>query len=328
MRNLPRIRIAHLPTPVEPLTRLSEELAGPRLLVKRDDQTGLAFGGNKIRKLEFLFAEAQAQGARTILTSGAVQSNHCRQTAAAAALFGYNCILVLSGEAPPSLSGNLLVDRLLGAQFVWAGYDRREQVLQDAFQKTWEEGNRPYLIPYGGSNPTGASAYVYAFKELVDQDVHPDWIVFASSSGGTQAGLTLGARLFSPQVKILGISVDVTEKALQKHVAGLASDTADFLGEEVIFHPEEILVNANYLGGGYGVMGEPERQAITWFARSEGLLLDPVYTGRAAAGLIDLVKKGYFSAEETVLFWHTGGTPALFADQYRDPLFPLEEDHH
>ncbi len=327
MRSLPKIKIAHLPTPVESLTRLSEELAGPRLLVKRDDQTGLAMGGNKIRKLEFLLAEAQAQEARTLITSGAVQSNHCRQTAAAAAKYGYDCILVLSGEAPPALSGNLLLDRLLGAEFVWAGFDRRDQFLQDAFQNAWEAGKRPFLIPYGGSNPTGAAAYVYAFKELLDQDIHPDWIVFASSSGGTQAGLTLGARLFDPGVKILGISVDETEKSLQKHVAGLASDTADFLGEKIEFRPEEILVNADYLGGGYGVMGEPERQAITSFARSEGLLLDPVYTGRAAAGLLDLLKKGFFAANETVLFWHTGGTPALFATQYRDPLFPLDEDH-
>jgi D-cysteine desulfhydrase family pyridoxal phosphate-dependent enzyme len=317
MKNIPRLRFAHLPTPVERLPRLSSELGGPPLLIKRDDQTGLAMGGNKTRKLEFLVAEAQANGARTLVTAGALQSNHCRQTAAAAARYGFDCCLVLVGEAPPAASGNLLLDQLLGAEVVWSSKPAREETLQKTFQSLWEAGRRPYLIPYGGSNPTGAAAYAFAMQELQKQDVHPDWIVFASSSGGTQAGLALGARLFGYSGKVLGISVDETAEVLQSRVARLAGETADLLGEPQAFSPEEVLVNADYLGGGYGVMGAPEREAIELFARSEGLLLDPVYTGRAAAGLVDLIRKGFFGKEAEVLFWHTGGTPALFAEKYR-----------
>lgn len=317
---LPRIQFAHLPTPVEPMPRLSANLGGPRLLVKRDDQTGLAVGGNKTRKLEFLLAEAQAHGACTLITAGAVQSNHCRQTAAAAARFGMACILVLAGEPPSSINGNLLLDGLLGAEIVWARGEGRQAVLQRTFDQAWAAGRRPYLIPYGGSNAVGAAAYAYALEELLNQGVAPDWIVFATSSGGTQAGLTTGARRSQFKGRILGISVDEPAAALQSRVAVLASETADRLGMKAVFTPEEILVNDHYLGGGYGVMGAPEREAILLFARCEGLLLDPVYTGRAAAGLIDLVRQGFFKPDETVLFWHTGGTPALFAPGYSEAL--------
>jgi D-cysteine desulfhydrase family pyridoxal phosphate-dependent enzyme len=317
MKTLPRLRFAHLPTPVEPLPRLSAALGGPRLLVKRDDLTGLAFGGNKTRKLEFLIAEAQANGARTLVTAGAVQSNHCRQTAAAAARYGFECILVLAGE-PSAPSGNLLLDQLFGSEINWAPPDRREQVLKETFQAAWETGRRPYLIPYGGSNATGAAAYVFAMQELLEQDSGPDWIVFPSSSGGTQAGLTLGARLFGYKGKVLGISVDQPGPRLRQDVAALAGVTADLLAEELSFSPDDILVDDSFLGGGYGVMGEPELEAIRLFARTEGLLLDPVYTARAAAGLIDLTHRGFFAAGQTVLFWHTGGTPALFAEKYQD----------
>jgi D-cysteine desulfhydrase family pyridoxal phosphate-dependent enzyme len=311
----PRLHLAHLPTPVEPLPRLSAALGGPRLWAKRDDQTGLAFGGNKTRKLEFLVAEAQANGARMLITTGAVQSNHCRQTAAAAAHFGLDCILVLPGE-PVAPSGNLLLDRILGAEIVWSGSRPRQEVLQETFESAWQAGRRPYLVPYGGSSATGASAYVFAVKELVDQGAHPDWIVFASSSGGTQAGLALGARIFHPEVKVLGISVDEPAGKLQEQVAGLANSTADHLGVQTTFAPDDILVNSDYLGGGYGVMGAEEEEAILLFAHYEGLLLDPVYTGRAGAGLVDLVRRGYFPKDAEVLFWHTGGAPALFAGQY------------
>ena len=327
MKNLPRIHIAHLPTPIEPLPRLSAELGGPRLLVKRDDQTGLAMGGNKTRKLEFLVAEAQAHGARTLITVGAVQSNHCRQTAAAAARFGLGCILVLAGDQPATWTGNLLLDRLLGAELVWAAGRERVRVLQETFQEAWDAGRRPHLIPYGGSSPTGAAAYAFALKEMLEQftsdpgkmgESLPDWIVFPSSSGGTQAGLALGARLFSYPGKILGVSVDERKYVLQERVSALAAATADILVEDQQFTPGDILVNDDYLGGGYGVLGDAERQAVHLFARIEGLLVDPVYTGRAAAGLVDLVRQGFFSREESVLFWHTGGAPALFADKYRD----------
>jgi len=317
---IPRVRFAHLPTPVEPMPRLSSTLGGPRLLIKRDDLTGMALSGNKTRKLEFLLAEAQANGARTLITAGAVQSNHCRQTAAVAAHFGLDCILVLAGAQPAHPSGNLLLDLFFGAQVVWTDFDRRDAVLKQTFNAAWAEGRRPYLIPYGGSNPTGAAAYVYAVEELLTQDVEPDWIVFPSSSGGTQAGLVLGARRFGFKGKVLGISVDEPARALQEWVAALATETSERFGKTTLFEPEDVLVNSDYLGGGYGVMGMPEGEAILMCARYEGLLLDPVYTGRAAAGLIDLVRKGFFKATDTVLFWHTGGVPALFADRYAEEL--------
>jgi D-cysteine desulfhydrase family pyridoxal phosphate-dependent enzyme len=316
MRTIPRIKLANLPTPVEALPRLTAELGGPKLLVKRDDLTGLAFGGNKTRKLEYLLAEAQSHGAQTIITAGAVQSNHCRQTAAACARFNFNCVLVLSGEKPSYATGNLLLDQLFNVKLVWTSHQDRDRMLDQTFQKAWESGQRPYLIPYGGSNTTGATAYVYAMKELLDQGCQPDWILFASSSGGTQAGLVLGARLFGFNGKVLGISVDETEAELKASVASLASSTADALGEKVKFLPQDILVTADYNGTGYGVMGVSEIEAIRLFARQEGLLLDPVYTGRAGAGMIDLIHKGFFEQDETVLFWHTGGTPALFSEKY------------
>lgn len=316
MRTIPRLRIAHLPTPVEALPRLSAELGGPTLLVKRDDLTGLAFGGNKTRKLDYLFAEAQANGARTIITSGALQSNHCRQTAAASARLNFDCILVLSGVKPSTATGNFLLDKLFDAEIVWSTVEERDHIQELTFQNAWDAGKRPYLIPYGGSNTTGATAFVYAIQELLAQQYQPDWIVFASSSGGTQAGLVVGAKLFGFKGKVLGISVDKAESELKQSVASLATATTDALGEKANFLAQEILVNDGYLGEGYGMMGRPEIEAIRLFACMEGLLLDPVYTGRAAAGLIDLIRKGYFKPEETVLFWHTGGTPALFSDKY------------
>ena len=318
MKTIPRVKIAHLPTPIEPLPRLSNILGGPRLFVKRDDQTGLAFGGNKTRKLEFLVAEALANGAKTLITAGAVQSNHCRQTAAAAARFGLGCTLVLAGEPPATSSGNLLLDRLLGAQIVWAAPPERDTILQRTFETAWENGQRPYLVPYGGSNATGACAYAFAIQEMLEQNFRPDWIVFASSSGGTQAGLLLGAHLFGYHGQVLGISVDETQESLATRVAALANTTAEFLGETIAFTPQDALVNAGYLGQGYGMMGDIEKEAIHLFARHEGLLLDPVYTGRAAGGLLDLIRRGNFKRDETVLFWHTGGSPALFAEKYQE----------
>jgi D-cysteine desulfhydrase family pyridoxal phosphate-dependent enzyme len=315
-----KVRIAHLPTPVEPLERLSRLLGGPTLLVKRDDQTGLAGGGNKTRKLEYLLAEAASQGARTLITGGAVQSNHCRQTAAAAARSGLACTLVLTGDQPGELSGNLLLDRLLGAEIVWAGSRDRDQLMQEVYSEAHSQGRHPYLVPYGGSSPVGASAYAYALQELQDQQVQADWIVAGSSSGGTQAGLVAGSRLFNYAGQVLGISIDLPAQELQVKVAQLAGQTAALLGRPVEFSPEEILVSDQYLGKGYAVMGEAEREAIHLFARLEGLLLDPVYTGRAAAGLLDLVRQGFFHPEDMVVFWHTGGTPALFADHYENQL--------
>jgi len=294
-------------------------------LVKRDDQTGLALGGNKTRKLEYLLAEAVSHGARTLITAGAAQSNHCRQTAAAARRFGLDCILVLSGdpqepgaEPRPALGGgNLLLDMLLDVEIVWTTRAERDADLQATFQSAWDAGRRPYLIPYGGSSPTGAAGYVSALQELLEQGVRPDWIVFASSSGGTHAGLAAGKRLLGYEGQVLGISIDEPHDVLCQRVAELATQTADLLGEPAKFSPQDILANTDYLGQGYGVPGELEREAISLFARHEGLLLDPVYTGRAAGGMIDLIRRGFFPGGSSVLFWHTGGAPALFADRYR-----------
>jgi D-cysteine desulfhydrase family pyridoxal phosphate-dependent enzyme len=325
MREIPKLQFAHLPTPIEPLPRLSAQLGGAKLFVKRDDQTGLAMGGNKTRKLEYLLADAQGNGAHTLITAGAAQSNHCRQTAAAAAHGGFDCILVLTAPAGGTVadaqnqlpSGNLLLDRLFGAELVWTDRESRDRVLEETYQRARYAGRRPYLIPYGGSNVIGATAYAFAMQELMQQTFQPDWIIFPSSSGGTQAGLCLGARLFGCHGQILGISVDEPAEILKQRVADLATRTADFLSEKQVFTQEDIQVNSDYLGGGYGILGKAEEEAIRSFARSEGLLLDPVYTARAAAGMIDLYGKGMFPPENTVLFWHTGGTPTLFADRYR-----------
>jgi D-cysteine desulfhydrase len=315
------MKFAHLPTPVEELPRLSASLGGPRLLVKRDDQTGLAFGGNKTRKLEFLVAEAREQGAQTLVSAGALQSNHCRQTAAAAARFGLECILVLNGDASAHPSANLLLDELFGAQMVTvAERADRERVLQETFEKAAADGRKPYLVPYGGSSPTGALGYAFAVEEFLGQGVHADWMVFATSSGGTHAGLTVGQRVFGYKGKVLGISIDESEDWLKSRVSALASDASARLGHRIDFTTDDVLANDGYCRAGYGVLTGAEREAIRLFARCEGLLLDPVYTGRAAAGLIDLIRKGFFKKDGTVLFWHTGGQPALFADRYADFL--------
>jgi D-cysteine desulfhydrase family pyridoxal phosphate-dependent enzyme len=319
---MPRLCLAQLPTPVEHLPRLSARIGGVRVLVKRDDLTGVAFGGNKTRKLEYLLAEALATGAKTLVTVGAAQSNHCRQTAALAARLGLSCILVLSGEANQPASGNLLLDQLFGAEIIWTQADTRAGALKAAFDQAWEAGRRPYLIPLGASNGLGSAAYSRAFDELLEQvDNEPiDWIVVASSSGGTQAGLALGARRHKFAGKVMGISIDHPAQDLRETVAFLANEAAGRMNLDVSLTPDEVLVHDGYLGAGYGVMGEVEREAILLFATQEGLLLDPVYTGRAAAGMIDLARQGFFHPGETVLFWHTGGTPALFAEPYQGIL--------
>jgi D-cysteine desulfhydrase family pyridoxal phosphate-dependent enzyme len=319
--NTSRLNFAHLPTPIEALPRLSDALGGPRLLINRDDLTGLAFGGNKTRKLEFLLAEAREQDARTLISGGALQSNHCRRTAEAAAPFGFKCILVLTGEQPKRPSANRLLDELFGAEIVHVAERKdRDEILQETFDRAAKQGMKPYLVPYGGSNATGALGYAFAVKELVEQNLHADWIVFATSSGGTHAGLLLGQRVFGYKGKLLGISVDESEEWLKQQVSELASLTSEKLGKRIEVTPDEVLANANYCSAGYGVLTEQEREAIRLFAACEGLLLDPVYTGRAAAGMIDLIRKGFFKNDETVLFLHTGGQPALFADQYANKI--------
>jgi len=259
-----RVSIAHLPTSLEPLPRLTVQLGGPELWIKRDDQTGLATGGNKARKLEFLVADALAQGADTLITAGAAQSNHARQTAAAAAKFGLTCMPVLRGTQPPQVQGNLLLDRLLGAEVVWAREQPLAGVMAQVAEKVRAAGHRPYAIPYGGSNPSGACGYVAAMEELlaqgVERNLHFDHVVLASSSGGTQAGLAVGARALGYEGRILGISVDEPAGALRQKLAGLATATAELLGLKLTFAPEDFAVDDGYLGGGYGVVGDLERR--------------------------------------------------------------------
>ncbi|NKQ36143.1 MAG: D-cysteine desulfhydrase family protein [Chloroflexi bacterium] len=316
-----RIHIAHLPTPLERMERLSKHLNGPDLYIKRDDQTGLATGGNKTRKLEFLVADALAQGCDHLITTGAPQSNHCRQTAAAAARAGLSCTLILRGSKPAQETGNFLLDELLGAHVYWTEDRERAEVIAEAAAELQAMGRKPYIIPLGGSNVMGATGYVLAMQELMEQlaaqRINVDFIVFASSSGGTQAGLVVGAAVYGFHGHILGISVDSPAEELKMQAAALATATATHLGLGMLPLAERVEVNDDYLGGGYAVVGEIEREAIKMVAQLEGILLDPVYTGRAMGGLIDLIRWGAFTRGQSVLFWHTGGTAALpaFADK-------------
>jgi L-cysteate sulfo-lyase len=324
MKKPPSFHLADLPTPLERMDRLSKHLGGAEIWIKRDDQTGLATGGNKTRKLELLIADALAQDANVVLTAGAAQSNHCRQTAAAAARAGLDCVLVLRGKALPreQWSGNLLLDDLLGAQIWWAGADDVIDALEAAAQAERAAGRKPYAIPVGGSNAVGAAAYAQAFEELWGQmaaqgagydPVDFDRVLFASGSGGTQAGLVVGAKACGYEGQVLGISVSRTSEHLREKVCALLEPTAAGLGLDLAFGPEDVQVNDEYLGGGYGVLTDAEREAVRLVARNEGILLDPVYTGKAMAGLLGLVRRGEIGADERVLFWHTGGIPALFA---------------
>jgi D-cysteine desulfhydrase len=318
--SLPRFRLAQLPTPIEELKTLTRELGGPELLIKRDDQTGLALGGNKTRKLEFLVGEALAQGADTLVTAGAAQSNHCRQTAAAAAKAGLRCELILNGTKPEIPNGNLLLDQLLGAGEHWIERPQRPAKLRDLPEQLRAQGRKPYVIGVGGSNGVGATGYVVAMLEVAEQlrtrKQRVDHIVFGTSSGGTQAGVVLGARVAGFTGQLHGLSIDKGTpelEAYEEEVAQIANECAEYIGSAERFSKQNIKVVYGYLGEGYGVVGDLEREAIRMMARCEGIILDPVYAGRAFGALIDLIRKGVFKRGETVLFWHTGGAPALFA---------------
>lgn len=317
IEQLPRHSLGFFPTPLHPLPNLSQRLGGPQLWVKRDDQTGLATGGNKTRKLEFLVGDALQQNANLLMTVGAPQSNHARQTAAAAAQAGLRSVLVLRGTPQTDRTGNILLDDLIGAEVRWAG-DRAPQDLMNTIAEVMQlKGHRPYTIPLGGSNAIGAVGYVTAMQETLDQakalNINFDTMVFATSSGGTQAGLVVGARRAGYTGRILGISVDHHAANLIPMLIEIAKATAIRIDLAIDFSADDFEVNDHYLGAGYAVMGDPEREAIRLTAQTEGLLVDPVYTGRAMAGLIDLIRRREFRSDQNVLFWHTGGTPALFA---------------
>jgi D-cysteine desulfhydrase len=317
----PRYPLSSFPTPLHRLERFETAFEdSPKLWIKRDDQTTLAFGGNKTRKLEFLLADARAAGADTVITTGGPQSNHCRLTAAASAQMGMACHVVLGGEEGEVPNGNALLDWLCGAVMHYVQPENRNARMASLSDELKEEGRKPYIVPLGGSNGLGAVGYALAMKELRDQ-FSGDWndidaIIVATSSGGTQAGLTVGARAFGFEGKILGLSIDQAADQVpsyQSEMAGIANESAKIFGLEESFDERDFHLNDDYLGGGYGVLSSVEKEATMLLAQHEGIFVGPVYTGRAVAGLIDLIRKGKFTSEHTVLFWHTGGAPALFA---------------
>ena len=324
----PRVRLAALPTPLHEAPRFREALGGeqraPRILIKRDDLTGLAFGGNKARKLEFLVADAQRQGATALVTTGAAQSNHARMTAAAACAVGLRASLVLTGQPPSGAAeGNLLVDYLLGAEVHFVSDGRQEAAeVERVLEALRARGERPYLIPIGGSSPVGALGYVAGTLELVsqlaDRGEAPSRMYYASGSRGTQAGLVLGAKLYSAPYRLYGMAVSGGEPEKTARALRVANAAADLLGVTTRVTADDLLTDHNYFGEAYGVVTAAGLEAIRLLARSEGILLDPVYTAKAMAGMIDHLRRGEVWPSDTVVFLHTGGTPALFA--YADRL--------
>jgi D-cysteine desulfhydrase family pyridoxal phosphate-dependent enzyme len=313
---LPVVPLAPAPTPVEELTRLRAALGGgPRLLVKRDDAIGFAFGGNKVRKMRLLAAAAAAAGADTLITCGGVQSNHARVTAAVAARLGMRCVLVANGSPPERPSANALLNALLGAEIRYVA-DRRERVpaMESAAGELRRAGRTPYVIPLGASTPLGAAAFVDAVRELLTQLDPPDIIVHATSSGGTQAGLVAGCALAGVKTRVVGISADDSAASIGDTVRSLLDGLAPLLGVEVArFSRVPVDVDDRFVGGGYGVPTERSREALRLAAQTEALFLDPTYTAKAMAGLLARIRSGEFAERDTVLFWHTGGQVALFA---------------
>lgn len=319
----PRVNLAHLPTALEPMDRLSAELGGPRIWIKRDDCTGMSTGGNKTRKLEFLMAEAQAQGADLVITQGATQSNHARQTAACAAKLGMACHILLedrTGSNDPNynLNGNVFLDFLHGAtaeKRPGSGLDMNAE-MEAVAEKFRAEGRNVYTIPGGGSNPTGALGYANAAMELVTQannmGLKIDRIVHATGSAGTQAGLIVGLKAINANIPLLGIGVRAPKAKQEENVYNLAVKTAEKLGCPGVVKREDVEANTDYVGEGYGIPTKEGLAAIEMFARLEGILLDPVYSGKGAAGMIDLIRKGAFKGDENIVFVHTGGGVALF----------------
>ena len=319
----PRIHFAHLPTPLEPLENLSKLLGGPKIFIKRDDCTGLATGGNKTRKLEFLMGEAQQKNADTIITQGATQSNHVRQTAAISSKLGLRCEIMLEhrtgSEDPDYLeNGNVLLDKLFGANIhsVPAGTDM-DAAMQKIADDLKTNGANPYIIPGGGSSPTGALGYVNCAMELVgqinDRSLKIDHLVTATGSAGTQSGLVVGLEGTRSGIPVLGICVNADKETQEEKVFALAERTTEFLGIPGSVKRETVVANGDYVGPGYGLPTDGMIEATELLARQEGILLDPVYSGKGMAGLIDLIRKGEFRKDENIVFLHTGGSAGLFA---------------
>ena len=318
-----RVPLAHLPTPFEPMERLTAALGGPRLSVKRDDCTGLALGGNKARKLEYLGREALNAGCDTLVTGGGPQSNHVRMTAAAANRLGLDCHVALAGTAPEIPTGNLVLDYVLGAHLHFTGpadYYELEAAIEALAARLTSTGRRPLAIPVGGASVTGVVAYAEAARELTTQaavvNVPIDVIVVADGSGGTHAGLLAG---FGSTPRVVGVDVG-TRPDLDDVIPRLAADAATKAGRPA--PPARADVDHDHFGGGYGAVTDEALDAIDLAARVEGLILDPVYTGKAMAGLIAAVREGRIGSDESVVFWHTGGAPALFAARYAPSFNP------
>ncbi|MDH3442260.1 MAG: D-cysteine desulfhydrase [Gammaproteobacteria bacterium] len=322
LARFPRVSLAHLPTPLEFMPRLTEHLGGPNLFVKRDDCTGLGTGGNKTRKLEFLVADALEHKADVIITQGAVQSNHARQTAAAACKVGMACELIFEkrvtdADVAYQTSGNVLLDRIFGANIreVEKGTDMNAamEALADELRA---EGKNPYIVPGGGSNPIGALGYVDCAFEFLSQanreGIPIDYVVHATGSAGTQAGLVVGLKAMNANIPLLGIGVNAPKDEQEEKVWKLTRETAEFIGAPDCVSREDIVANCDYVGPGYGVPTKEMNDAVMLLARTEGLLFDPVYSGKGLAGMIDLVKKGGFGDAKNVLFIHTGGVAGLF----------------
>lgn len=318
----PQYPLCHRPTPIEAMPRLSGELGGPALFIKRDDCTGLATGGNKTRKLEFLLGEALGQSADILVTHGAVQSNHVRQTAAAACRAGLKCHALLERRvsgmpAQYDTSGNVFLDKVFGATLEYrpSGLDMNAET-EAVARRLKAEGHRPYFIPGGGSNPTGALGYARCAQEILEQAASDgmsfDWLVTATGSTGTHAGLVAGLHALGSDLRIMGISVRQPRDRQIAAVHGLAEKTAERLGSAPV-PVDRVLVDDAYVGEGYGIPAASTIEAIGLTARTEGVLLDPVYSAKGMAGMIGLVRQGFFKTSDKVLFLHTGGATALFA---------------
>lgn len=322
-----RVSLCHQPTPIEPMPRLSECLGGPRIFIKRDDCTGLATGGNKTRKLEFLVGEALRENADMLVTQGAVQSNHVRQTAAAACKVGLKCHVLLERRVPGrddsyEKTGNVLLDNIFGAthEFRPDGLDMNAEA-EAVTDRLRAEGHRPYFIPGGGSNPTGALGYANCAQEIADQTRSSgqrfDWLVMATGSTGTQAGLVAGFHAIDHALPVMGVSVRQPRERQMNAVHALTQRTLEKLGAPGL-PLSKILVDDGYVGEGYGLPAESTLEAIRLLAQYEGILLDPVYSAKGLAGLIGMVRQGFFKPTDNVLFLHTGGATALFA--YQDQI--------
>ena len=314
-----KLSLGFSPTPIHELTNLSKLFEGYRLFIKRDDNNGLGTGGNKIRKLEYLLQDARDKGADTVITAGAQQSNHCRLTAAACAKVGLKCHLLLGGEKPNVYNGNLLLSHLFGAKIRFTGNNRKGEDIPETVEELKNKGNKPYMVPYGGSNEIGALGYTNAVLEIKNQveemDVSIDYIIFASSSGGTQAGLIAGCEIYQLGSKVLGISIDKEEtnvQMLDDIINKLVLDVLKLHHYEKSNKACDINLIRDYDKAGYGVITENEKKAIKLLAATEGILLDPVYTGRAFYGMMNLMETKRLKQGSNILFLHTGGIPANF----------------